>query len=80
MWRFKDAPPETVARGDNVMEILVNEGGRTEPKCMEACFTLILEWLIALGPDSGMPISRLVHEHCSCIILPRYTVCGMVWY
>jgi hypothetical protein len=54
MLRFKDAPTEVVARGCNVVEVLVNEGGRTEPKCMEACFTLILEWLIALGPDSGV--------------------------
>jgi hypothetical protein len=53
MLRFKDAPPELAATAMNVVEILVNEGRRGEPTCMEACFSLILEWFIALGPDSG---------------------------
>jgi hypothetical protein len=64
MLRFKDAPPELVARGENVVEILVNEGGRTEPKCMEACFTLILEWLVALGPDSGVLYDQISYPDC----------------
>jgi hypothetical protein len=53
MLRAKDAPPEMAATASNVVEILVNEGRRGEPTCIEACFALIPEWLIALGPDSG---------------------------
>lgn len=53
MLRFKDAPIELASKSTNVVEILVNEGRRGDPKYIEACFTWILEWLVALGPESG---------------------------
>jgi hypothetical protein len=51
MWRFKDAPPELACKASTVVPLLVNESETFTT--LQQSTTLILEWLIALGTDSG---------------------------
>jgi hypothetical protein len=64
LWRFKDAPPDVACRASNAVPLLVNEKETTA--ILEQCTTLILEWLIALGPDSGIVLLNVVSTHCLC--------------
>jgi hypothetical protein len=57
LWRFKDAPLELAATAGNTVPILVNT--KETAATLETCTTLILEWLIALGPDSGAHLAKI---------------------
>jgi hypothetical protein len=60
-WRFKDAPPDLACRASNTVPLLVNEKETTT--ILEQCTTLALEWLIALGPESGILLLNVENTH-----------------
>jgi hypothetical protein len=62
LWRFKDAPPDLACRASNAVPLLVNVKETTT--ILEQCTTLKLEWLIAMGPDSGIVLLNVESKHC----------------
>lgn len=64
LWRFKDAPPEIASTAGNTVPLLVNLN--ESAGVLEACTTLIQEWLIALGPGSGAHLGAIWDFATNC--------------
>jgi hypothetical protein len=68
LWRFKDAPPELSCQASNVVPVLVNDVETFD--MLQQSTTLILEWLIALGRDSGSNPLKSLQIFCCFLSSP----------